>query len=213
MFQIKRKFPQHSHIGGEEFLVLDGTFHDQYGSFPTGSYVRNPIGTEHAPWVEDDGCTIMVKLLQMADSTPPETDKPIHVQWDQAKTTIGQLVEYGTFARVYSNDRTGEIVEICWVDPNAMLPADMKCVGGEELFIISGSLEINDKSYGTNEKYHKWGWIRFPPKIEEGTWRERQPLIAGATGAIVYRKTGHLTERALEMEKIQIKDDESVMSS
>jgi anti-sigma factor ChrR (cupin superfamily) len=60
------KFPTHTHIGGEEFLVLKGTFKDQHGEFPAGTYVRNPIGTEHAPWVDDDGCTIMVKLLQVS---------------------------------------------------------------------------------------------------------------------------------------------------
>jgi anti-sigma factor ChrR (cupin superfamily) len=60
------KFPTHEHIGGEEFLVLKGTFKDQHGEFPAGTYVRNPIGTEHAPWVDDDGCTIMVKLLQVS---------------------------------------------------------------------------------------------------------------------------------------------------
>lgn len=208
--QNHRKFPKHTHIGGEEFLVLEGTFHDQYGSFPTGSYVRNPIGTEHAPWVEDDGCTIMVKLLQMDDPTSAalQLDTPLHIQWETAKTEIGQSVEYGTVAQIYTNDRTGEIVEICWIDPNSMLPADIKCIGGEELFLISGSLELVDQSNGTNETYHKWGWMRFPPKTTEETWPERQPLVAGATGAVVYRKTGHLTDKALAMEKIQIKDDD-----
>jgi ChrR Cupin-like domain len=60
-------FPSHSHAGGEEFLVLKGTFHDEHGSYPTGHYVRNPIGSHHAPFVKEDGCTIFVKLLQMAD--------------------------------------------------------------------------------------------------------------------------------------------------
>ena len=52
-------FPEHEHIGGEEFLVLKGTFKDQFGEFPAGTYVRNPIGSVHAPWVDDDGCTIL----------------------------------------------------------------------------------------------------------------------------------------------------------
>jgi hypothetical protein len=152
----------------------------------------------------------MVKLLQMAESTPTGTESPVHIRWDTAKNEIGQLVEYGTVAQIYSNDRTGEVVEMCWVNPNAMLPADVKCIGGEELFLISGTLEMMDKVYGTNETYHKWGWMRFPPKTDD-TWQERQPLIAGATGAIVYRKTGHLTDKARAMEKIQITDDESVV--
>ena len=206
-----RKFPKHSHIGGEEFIVLEGTFHDQYGSFPTGSYVRNPIGTEHEPWVEDDGCTIMVKLLQMADPTPAEINTPTHIQIDQAKSDIGQMVDYGTVAHIYSNDNTGEMVEVCWINPKASLPADIKCIGGEELFIISGSLELDDKFYGENAMFLKWGWLRFPPKTEGETWQERQPLIAGSTGAHIYRKTGHLAEKARSMEKIQIQDDESVV--
>ena len=35
-------FPPHTHGGGEEFLVLDGTFQDEHGDYPAGSYVRNP---------------------------------------------------------------------------------------------------------------------------------------------------------------------------
>ena len=212
LFYLKtiRKFPKHSHIGGEEFIVLQGTFHDQYGSFPIGSYVRNPIGTEHEPWVEDDGCTIMVKLLQMADPLPTESNTPIHVRLEQAKNDVGRLVDYGTVAQVYSNDHTGEIVEVCWVNPKALLPADMKCIGGEELFVIFGSLDLDDKSYGKQSTYEKWGWLRFPPKIEGETWQERQPLTAGDSGAVVFRKTGHLTETARAMEKIQVVDDETV---
>ena len=64
-YQPNSSFPKHTHIGGEEFLVLKGTFKDQLGSFPEGTYVRNPIGSQHEPWVDEDGCTIMVKLLQV----------------------------------------------------------------------------------------------------------------------------------------------------
>jgi anti-sigma factor ChrR (cupin superfamily) len=50
-YQPDSKFPEHEHIGGEEFLVLKGTFKDQHGIFPEGTYVRNPIGSKHAPWL------------------------------------------------------------------------------------------------------------------------------------------------------------------
>ena len=39
-------FPEHTHSGGEEFIVLDGIFQDEHGDFPVGSYVRNPPGTD-----------------------------------------------------------------------------------------------------------------------------------------------------------------------
>ena len=33
-YQPNSKFPEHTHIGGEEFLVIEGTFKDQFGEFP-----------------------------------------------------------------------------------------------------------------------------------------------------------------------------------
>ena len=41
-FDPGSKFEQHVHDGGEEFLVLDGVFSDEFGSYPKGAYVRNP---------------------------------------------------------------------------------------------------------------------------------------------------------------------------
>jgi anti-sigma factor ChrR (cupin superfamily) len=45
------QFSPHSHGGGEEFLVLEGAFHDEHGEFPAGSYIRNPPTSRHAPGV------------------------------------------------------------------------------------------------------------------------------------------------------------------
>ncbi len=58
------RFEQHHHGGGEEILVLEGTFSDEHGDYPAGTYLRNPVGSEHAPFSEQ-GCTILVKLQQM----------------------------------------------------------------------------------------------------------------------------------------------------
>jgi len=57
-------FERHSHGGGEEILVLEGTFSDEHGNYQAGSYLRNPVGTSHAPF-SAEGCTILVKLQQM----------------------------------------------------------------------------------------------------------------------------------------------------
>lgn len=56
-------FARHTHIGGEEVLVLDGVFQDEHGDFPAGSYFRNPPGTSHIP-ASKTGCTIFVRLCQ-----------------------------------------------------------------------------------------------------------------------------------------------------
>ncbi|CAB9529615.1 expressed unknown protein [Seminavis robusta] len=172
------KFPKHTHIGGEEFLVLKGTFKDQHGAFPAGTYVRNPIGSEHAPWVDGDGCTIMVKLLQ------------------KQRTASGKPVDYGTVLDLYDNTSTGEHVEMCWVSAGKTLPPP-STTGGEELFIMEGSLQCKD------EEYVQWGWLRFPPNDSS----QRHEVKAGLSGAQVYRKCGHLTEDALKKEKIQIKEE------
>ena len=56
-------FPSHTHSGGEEILVLEGTFQDEHGEYPAGCYFRNPPGTSHKPAAKD-GCTIFVRLWQ-----------------------------------------------------------------------------------------------------------------------------------------------------
>src|SRR5437762_2903672 len=59
-------FSAHAHGGGEEFLVLEGVFSDEHGDYPPGTYVRNPVGSCHAPH-SDGGCTLLVKLHQFQE--------------------------------------------------------------------------------------------------------------------------------------------------
>jgi anti-sigma factor ChrR (cupin superfamily) len=54
-------FPAHTHPGGEEIFVLEGTFADEHGQYPAGTYLRNPPGSRHHPY-SPDGCVIFVKL-------------------------------------------------------------------------------------------------------------------------------------------------------
>jgi anti-sigma factor ChrR (cupin superfamily) len=56
-------FPQHMHSGGEEIFVLSGTFQDEHGDYPVGSYFRYPPGTSHSP-AAAGGCEIFVRLWQ-----------------------------------------------------------------------------------------------------------------------------------------------------
>jgi len=60
MWQPDTYFDKHSHPQGEEIFVLSGTFADEQGSYPEGSWLRNPPGSEHTPYSED-GCVIYVK--------------------------------------------------------------------------------------------------------------------------------------------------------
>lgn len=54
------KFNPHRHWGGEEIFVIEGTFQDEHGDYPSGSWIRSPHQSAHAPW-SDEGCLIYVK--------------------------------------------------------------------------------------------------------------------------------------------------------
>ncbi len=54
------RFNRHRHWGGEEILVLKGTFQDEHGDYPEGTWLRSPHLSEHTPFSED-GCLIYVK--------------------------------------------------------------------------------------------------------------------------------------------------------
>ncbi len=47
-------FRPHSHFGGEEILVISGEFRDEYGSYPSGTWLRSPHLSEHNPYVEQE---------------------------------------------------------------------------------------------------------------------------------------------------------------
>lgn len=63
-FAPHSRFPAHEHGGGEELLVLEGAFADEYGQYQAGSYLRNPVGSSHAPAIGAQGATLFVKLHQ-----------------------------------------------------------------------------------------------------------------------------------------------------
>lgn len=54
------RFGAHQHWGGEEIFVLEGTFQDEHGDYPAGSWLRSPHMSRHTPF-SDDGCLIYVK--------------------------------------------------------------------------------------------------------------------------------------------------------
>src|SRR3977135_1162198 len=77
-------FPAHEHALGEEFLVLSGVFSDEHGDYPTGTYVRNSPRSRHTPRTAP-GCTILVKLRQMALSEQTRTViDSTTARWQQA---------------------------------------------------------------------------------------------------------------------------------
>jgi len=55
------RFAPHRHFGGEEILVLSGTFIDEHGQYPARTWLRNPHLSQHFPYVEEE-TIILVKV-------------------------------------------------------------------------------------------------------------------------------------------------------
>ncbi len=59
-------FQPHRHIGGEEIFVLEGTFEDEFGRYPKGTWLRNPPDSFHTPFTKE-GCIIYVKTGHLVE--------------------------------------------------------------------------------------------------------------------------------------------------
>ena len=56
------EFPFHPHPGGEEFLVIEGEFSDDRGTYTTGVWGRNPAGSGHSPITSEDGALLYARV-------------------------------------------------------------------------------------------------------------------------------------------------------
>ena len=64
--RVGRVFPNaqlmdHDHPGGEEVLILEGAFKDQFGEGVPGTWLRYPIGLAHAPYTGDEGALVYIR--------------------------------------------------------------------------------------------------------------------------------------------------------
>ena len=166
-------FSKHSHTGGEEFIVLAGIFQDEHGDYPAGTYVRNPPTTSHSPR-SDQGCTIFVKLWQF--------DMQDRNQFHLAMSTMPTMhktaatIQGGIKTAVLHQD-TRETVKYIEFEAGAKLILDAN--GGLELLVLSGTITES------GDALRQGSWLRCPSEVTVTT-------IAGANGAKVWMKSGHL---------------------
>ncbi len=162
-------FSAHTHGGGEEFLVLEGVFSDETGDFAEGMYVRNPIGSRHTPHSKPGG-TILVKLRQFEPADQAfvriDTRTTDWQQTGQAGVKIMPLHHFGSEQVALLNLEAGSTFVEGAND------------GGNELFILAGSLSDPHGSYQVGT------WIRNPPGSDTH--------ITSDAGCKVFRKSGHL---------------------
>lgn len=161
-------FPPHGHPGGEEILVLDGTFSDDSGHYGPGWYLRNPPGSAHQP-SSAHGALIFVKLWQM----PEDEARTVRVDTrdPSAWRRDGEL----EVCALHASDR--EQASIQRLPPGQPLRLDTQ--GGAELLVLAGRLAEARTSYGPGS------WLRLPPGAESD-------FCAAGEGVTLYLKTGHL---------------------
>ena len=162
-------FAPHTHGGGEEFLVLEGTFSDESGDFGPGLYVRNPPGSSHTP-ASAPGCTIFVKLRQM------DADDREVVRIDTGRTAW-QPGHGAGVSEILLYQRGSERVRLVRFAPGTQL-ARHEHPGGEEILVLDGAFEDEHGRYG------KGVWLRNPVGSSRGA--------AAPDGCTLFVKTGHL---------------------
>ena len=180
-------FPAHAHPGGEEILVLSGTFEEgalghgagEVGHLlhPAGSYLRNPPGSSHQP-ASKQGAVIFVKLWQMH---PDERDR-VHVD----TTDPGRWQSHGDREECELFEGFGERVVLLRLQAGARL-LDGNEGGAAALVLEGGGAGGACKCIGgsrvpgrpIHQRYLRaWGLVALP----RGRWLGPVGCSAGSAG-------------------------------
>jgi anti-sigma factor ChrR (cupin superfamily) len=164
-------FPAHTHERGEEFLVLSGTFSDEHGDYPFGTYVRNPPGSSHTP-ASETGCALFVKLRQFH----PGDGERVVIDTRDAEWFPGIVKGIQTLPLHRFGSEFVSLVR--FVFPQHHHPF------GEEILVLSGMFEDGDDAYPAGT------WLRNPPGSRH------RPF--SLEGCLLYVKIGHLPEVTAE---------------
>lgn len=163
------RFSEHGHGGGEELFVLDGVFSDADGDYPVGSYVRNPIGSAHAPRSKP-GCTLLVKLHQF---DPSDTQR---VMIDTQRAAWHQGMVPGLSVMPLHQHGTENVALVKWAAGTRF--NRHRHWGGEEILVIDGTFQDEFGDYPAGS------WLRNPHLSEH--------MPFSNDGCTIYVKTGHL---------------------
>jgi len=164
------EFPQHTHSLGEEILVLEGTFSDENGDYPAGTYIRNPPHSTHSPF-STLGCTLFVKLRQFH----PQDLSPIRINTTAQPWYPGMVAGLSVMP-LHDFDGVGTAL-VKWAPSTVFNPHVHP--GGEEIFVLKGVFHDEHGSYPAGS------WIRSPRF-------SRHAPFTKSEGALIYVKTGHL---------------------
>jgi anti-sigma factor ChrR (cupin superfamily) len=169
-YSLASRFERHSHGGGEEILVLEGTFSDEQGDYPAGTYLRNPVGSSNAPFSEL-GCTILVKLQQMQPADPQR----LVIDTTNGAWLMTGLV-HGLEVMSLHGFGSEHVALMRWAPGTRFQPHAHH--GGQEILVLDG---VFQDEHGT---YPAGSWLRNPPDSVHRPW--------SAAGCTIWVKTGHL---------------------
>jgi anti-sigma factor ChrR (cupin superfamily) len=143
------RFPVHDHPEGEEILVLEGVFSDEYGHWPAGTWLLNPEGFRHAPY-SDPGCLLLVKLRQAAGVARRHFAVAVE-DLDWAPSGID-----GVDQKCLANQP--EFPDSTWIERwrPATAAGERELAGGAEIFVLEGV--FSDES----GNYPEGSWLRLP---------------------------------------------------
>ncbi|MFH0273664.1 cupin domain-containing protein [Vibrio jasicida] len=167
-YEPNSQFSTHPHPYGEEILVLEGVFSDEHGDYPAGTYLRNPPGSQHAPFSKD-GCVILVKLNQF----DPNDLETVRINTNQTEWLPGIG---GLEVMPLHNFEHEHVALVKWPKGEKFQPH--RHFGGEEIFVLSG--EFNDEL----GHYPQHTWLRNPHISEHFPFVDQETII--------WVKTGHL---------------------
>lgn len=162
-------FKSHQHELGEEFLVLEGVFQDEYGDYPAGTYVKNPAGSSHTPFTET-GCTLFVKLRYL----DPLDDERVVINTESATWYPGLVP--GLQVMPLSSFGTTHTALVRWAPGTYFNPH--RHFGGEEIWVVDGVFEDE------HGRYPQGHWLRSPHMSAHKPFSQ--------TGCTIWVKTGHL---------------------
>lgn len=161
-------FKEHVHTRGEEIFVLEGEFTDETGTYPAGSYMRNPVGSKHSP-SSRTGCVLFVKLGHM----DPRDQQVVRIDTNREPWLQGR----GALQVMPLHQFQGESTALVkW--PPGCKHVPHSHYGGEEIFVLTG---VFHDQFGA---YPKHTWLRSPHMSNH------HPFTVD--GCVILVKVGHL---------------------
>lgn len=158
-------------VAGEEIIVFEGTYTDESGEYPAGSYIKNSTATRPVSVTQTD-CTLFIKRghLQQGDIERVVVDTHNSV-WRQGMVGGLSVLPLSEFKGEHS-------ALVRWQPGTVFNPH--RHWGGEEIYVLDGVFEDEFGCYPAGT------WMRSPHLSQHAPFSRE--------GCTIFVKVGHLPE-------------------